>query len=67
MIFFGCEAFVQIPKENRTKLNDKSMKCIFLGYENGELGYHLWDPVKKKFIISKGMSYLMSHRCLSAL
>jgi hypothetical protein len=29
---FGCEAFVHIPKENRTKLDDKSMKCIFLGY-----------------------------------
>ena len=26
---FGCEAFEHIPKENRTKLDDKSMKCIF--------------------------------------
>eukprot|EP00253_Pinus_taeda_P022567 PITA_22567 len=26
---FGCEAFIHIPKENRTKLDDKSMKCIF--------------------------------------
>ena len=29
---FGCEAFVHGPKENRTKLDDKSRKCIFLGY-----------------------------------
>jgi len=31
MKIFGCEAFVYIPKENRTKLDDKSMKCIFFG------------------------------------
>jgi len=38
---FGCEAFVHIPKENRTKLDDKSMKCIFLGYADENLGYRL--------------------------
>jgi len=46
---FGCEAFY-IPKENRTKLDDKSMKCIFLGYVDGELVYWLWDLVKNKVI-----------------
>ena len=29
LIFFGCEAFVHIPKEQRDKLDNKSMKCIF--------------------------------------
>ena len=29
---FGCEAFVHIDKENRTNLEDKSMKCTFIGY-----------------------------------
>ena len=24
------------------------MKCIFLGYADGEFGYRLWDPVKSK-------------------
>ena len=32
---FGCEAFVHIPKENRTKLDDKYTKCIFMGYVDG--------------------------------
>ena len=49
---FGCEAFVHIPKEHRIKLDDKSMKCIFLGYEDGEFGYRLWDPVRHKVIRS---------------
>ena len=49
---FGCEAFVHIPKENRTKLDDKSMKCIFLGYADEDFGYRLWDLVKHKIIRS---------------
>ena len=48
--FFGCEAFVHIPKENRTKLDDKSMKLIFLGYVDEDFGYCLWDLVKHKII-----------------
>ena len=50
---FGFEAFVHIPKENRTKLDDKSMKCIFLGYADEDLGYRLWDLVKHKIIKSR--------------
>ena len=29
------------------------MKCIFLGYADGEFGYRLWDLVKHKVIRSK--------------
>ena len=46
---FGCEAFVQIHKEEHNKLEPKSCKCIFLGYgDGGEMRYRLWDPEKKK-------------------
>ena len=50
---FGCEAFVHIPKEARTNLDDKSMKCIFFGYADEEL----WDPVKNKIIRSKDVIF----------
>ena len=49
---FGCETFVHIPKENRTKLDGKSMNCIFLGYVDGDLGYRVCDRVKNKVIRS---------------
>lgn len=55
--FFGCEAFVHISKENRTKLYDKSMKCIFLGYVDGEIGYCLWDPIKHKIVRSRDVIF----------
>ena len=38
---FGCEAFVQNDKENRTKFQVKSKKCTFIGYGITDFGYHL--------------------------
>ena len=35
---FGCEAFVHIDKENRTKLEAKSKKCTFIGYGVDDFG-----------------------------
>jgi hypothetical protein len=28
-------------------LDDKATPCIFVGYEDAEFGYKLWDPKKK--------------------
>jgi hypothetical protein len=32
---FGCDAFVHVPKEKRSKLYKKVVKCIFIGYKEG--------------------------------
>jgi len=47
---FGCEAFVHINKENRTKLEEKSKKCTFIGYGVNDFGYRLYDYEKHKII-----------------
>ena len=49
LFFFLWEAFMHIPKEHRRK-SKKSKKCVFLGYVDGEFGYHLWDPVNHKIV-----------------
>eukprot|EP00253_Pinus_taeda_P008132 PITA_08132 len=49
---FGCEAFVHINKENRTKLEAKSKKCTFIGYGVNDFGYHLYDYENHKIIRS---------------
>ena len=38
---FGCDAYVHVPKEKRTKLDSKSEKCIFIEYKDGLRGYKL--------------------------
>jgi hypothetical protein len=50
---FSCESFIYINKENRTKLEEKSKKCTFIGYDVNDFGYLLWDYENKKIIRSR--------------
>lgn len=54
---FGCEAFVHVDKENRTKLDAKFQKYTFIGYGIDEYGYRLWDFENKKIIRSKDVIF----------
>jgi hypothetical protein len=36
---FGCLAYVHISGEDKSKLDPKSKKCIFLGFKKGVKGY----------------------------
>jgi Pyruvate/2-oxoacid:ferredoxin oxidoreductase delta subunit len=48
---FGCKAFVHIPNEKISKLESKSMPCVFLRYCEGTKAYRfMW--VKTKRIIT---------------
>ena len=51
--FFGCDAYVHVPKEKRSKLDNKAEKCIFIGYKYGMKGYKLWNPITKKIVYSR--------------
>ena len=46
-----------VPSDERSKLDAKSKKCIFLGYNKGVKGYKFWDPVDKKVVISKDVDF----------
>ena len=50
---FGCDAYVHVPKEKRTKLDSKSEKCIFIGYKDGLKGYKLWNPITRKVVYNQ--------------
>ena len=52
-IAFGCPTYVHISSDERSKLDPKSKKCIFIGYVKGVKGYKFWDPVAKKMVISR--------------
>jgi hypothetical protein len=41
---FGYESYVHVPKENRSKIDKKAEKCVFIGYQDGLKGYKLWNP-----------------------
>ena len=50
---FGCKAFVHIPDETRTKLEPKSVECIFLGLSETSKAYRFYDPKTHKLIKSR--------------
>lgn len=48
---FGCDAFSQVPYQQRSKFDSKSQKLIFLGYEKYRKAYRLWDEDKQKLVV----------------
>jgi hypothetical protein len=49
---FGCVAHVKITRPNLKKLDDRSQKVIFVGYEVRSKAYRCYDPVNQRVIIS---------------
>ena len=54
---FGCDAYVHVPKEKRTKLDNKYERCIFIGYKDGLKGYKLWNPETRKVVYSRDVVF----------
>ncbi len=55
---FGCKAFAHVPDEKRTKLESKSMPCVFLGYCEGTKAYHLMCVETKRIIKSRDVVFI---------
>lgn len=54
---FRCIAHVHVPDQRRSKLDDKSRKCVFLGVSDESNAWRLYDPVSKKILISKDVVF----------
>lgn len=54
---FGCDAFMHISKEKRSKLDNKAEKYIFIGYKYGVKGYKMWNLVTRKTIYSRDVIF----------
>ena len=53
----GCEAFANIDSKNRTKLEAKSKKFVFFGYDIDDFGYRLWDFENHKIVRSRDVIF----------
>ncbi|MCO5576386.1 hypothetical protein L7F22_030196 [Adiantum nelumboides] len=54
---FGCLAYAHIPQQLRGKLDDKAVKCIFVGYSSGSKGYRLYNPATNKIFESRDIIF----------
>ena len=48
---FGYISYVHIPSQKRQKLDDNSVKCIFVGYSVKTKGYRFYNSMTNKLII----------------
>ena len=46
-----------MERHKRTKLEAKSKRCIFIGYQEGIKGYKLWDPTVRKVVINRNVTF----------
>jgi len=53
---FGSITYVHVPNATRSKLDDKAVKTIFIGYNHG--GYKLYNPMTKKVIVSRDVTFV---------
>ena len=55
---FGCIAFAKAPDSQRTKLEAKATKCLFLGYCEGTKAYRLMSKETNKILGSDDMTFV---------
>ena len=48
---------MHVPKEQRSKLDDKATPCIFIGYGDEEFGYRLWDSENQNIVRSRDILF----------
>ena len=49
---FGCVVYVHLHTNQRTKLEPRALKCVFVGYGSTQKGYQCYHPPTKKFYVS---------------
>ena len=55
---FGCTCFVRDVRLHVSKLDHKSLKCIFLGYSQVQKGYRCYCPSLHKYMVSANVTFL---------
>ncbi|MCO5605762.1 hypothetical protein L7F22_059946 [Adiantum nelumboides] len=58
MRVFGCLAYALVPQTQRRKLDDKAVKCIFVGYSAESKGYRLYHPQTKRILVSRDVVFV---------
>lgn len=54
---FGCIAHMKVTGPNQKKLDDRSRKTIFVGYEPGSAAYRVFDPSTRRVHVSRDVIF----------
>lgn len=59
---FGCRAFAYIPAEKRSKLQNRAVEGVLVGYSEHSKGYRILNPKTGKVIISNSVTFIEETR-----
>ena len=54
---FGSIAYAHVPDQGRSKLDDRSVKQVFVGYDANSKGYKLYNPSSGKVMVSRDVEF----------
>jgi len=54
---FGRVCFVHINGPTRSKLDPRSLKCVFVGYSPTQKGYKCYHPPSRKYFVSMDVTF----------
>lgn len=54
---FGCQIYLHVPDSLRKKLDRKSQRLIFVGYDNNSTNYRLYNPETKVIKTSRHVTF----------
>ena len=54
---FGSICYVHVPESQRSKLDAKAKKCIFVGYDERKKGWKCMDPATHKSVVSRDVVF----------
>jgi hypothetical protein len=49
----GCHVYIHVLEEKRAKLEQSSIKCVFVSYNETYKAYWIYVPTKQKTILSR--------------
>ncbi|RDY08083.1 hypothetical protein CR513_07727, partial [Mucuna pruriens] len=52
-----------VPNKGRSKLDDRSVKHVFIGYDENSKGYKLYNPNNGKMVVSKDVEFDEEETC----
>lgn len=55
---FGCSVYVHIPKHERSKLDSRADKCLFVGYASHQKGYRCYNPTTRRLHVTMDCQFL---------
>ncbi|GJS61318.1 reverse transcriptase domain-containing protein [Tanacetum coccineum] len=62
LVVWGCEALVK--RDTPEKLQQRSVKCIFVGYPKETMGYYFYFPPENKIVIARSVRTHRAPECL---